>query len=126
MNIARNKFFILNGFALILSFILSLFSHQERMLQFINSYFMIGLFYLAAGALLYVIGGGFFNIFAYTFKKFWKVNSKKEKYIAEMEGKPKHEGPDMEVIQYSWTLPLVLSGLFAFFITFGFSIVFYM
>lgn len=129
MKILKRKFLLLTIAAIILSLAFAVIVNQPLMLNFINSYFMIGLLYLTAGALLYVIGGGFFNIFSYSFKKFWKVNSKKENYIAEMEeieDSVKHKGPNMEVISFSWTRPLIFSGLLSFVITFGCSIIFYM
>jgi len=125
MKSSQKKFLLLNGISLLISTIYSINIKSPFLLSLIDSYFMIGLFYVCAGALLYVIGGGFFSFFSYSFKKFWKINSKKEEYISELEGDPNDKGPNMEVLTFSWTSPLLYSGIFSCVITFICSIIFF-
>ena len=125
MKSSQKKYLILNGLGLLISIIYSIFLQNHFLLAFIDAYFMIGLFYICAGAILYVIGGGFFSVFSYSFKKFWKLSSKKEEYIAELEGEPEQKGPNMEVLTFSWTSPLLYSGILSCVITFICSIIFF-
>ena len=119
------KYLIVNGLGLLISIIYSIILQNHIFLDFINAYFMIGLFFLCTGAILYVIGGGFFSVFSYSFKKFWKFNSKKEEYISELEGDSEQKGPNTEVLSFSWTGPLLYSGIFSCAITFLCSIIFF-
>lgn len=112
------QYLILNASALLIALVYSLFQ-QEVLLPFINAYFMIGLAYLSIGAMMFVIGGGFFSIFAYSYKKVMKRSSKKEEYISELSGDTEENRPDMKVLTFSWTRPLIYSGAFSFLITFA-------
>ncbi|WP_455675986.1 DUF3899 domain-containing protein [Pradoshia sp.] len=116
------KFFILNTAALLIAFGYSLFQ-QEVLLPFINAYFMIGLAYICIGSMMFVIGSGFFSIFAHNYKKVMKGSSKKEEYISELSGDTEEKGPDMKVLTFSWTRPLIYSGALSFLITFVCSFV---
>ncbi len=124
MKPSKKKFLLLNGLSLLVSVIYSALKNNF-LLSLIDSYFMFGLFYVCAGAILYVIGGGFFSVFSYSFKKFWKINSKKEEYLSELEGESLQKGPNMEVLTFSWTSPLIYSGIFSCAITFICSIIFF-
>lgn len=124
MQSSQAKFLLLNGLGLMISFIYS-FLQNHFLLAFIDAYFLIGLVYVCAGAILYVIGGGFFSIFSYSFKKFWKINSKKEEYLSELEGESDQQGPNMEVLTFSWTSPLLYSGIFSCVFTFICSLIFF-
>lgn len=118
------KYLILNAAALLIAFGYSL-SQQELLLSFINAYFMIGLAYLSIGAMMFVMGSGFFSIFAYSYKKVMKGSSKKEEYISELAGDTEDKGPSIKVLTFSWTRPLIYSGVFSFLITLVCSIVFF-
>jgi hypothetical protein len=124
MKTPSRKYLILNAGALLIAFTYSLFQ-QEVLLPFINAYFLIGLAYLSIGSLMFVIGGGFFSIFAYSYKKVMKRTSKKEEYISELSGDTEENGPDMKVLTFSWTRPLIYSGAFSFLITLVCSFVFF-
>ena len=125
MKSTLKKYLILNGLGLLISIIYPIVSQNHFLLGFINAYFLIGLFFVCTGAILYVIGGGFFSVFSYSFKKFWKWNSKKEEYISELESDSEQKGPNMEILSFSWTGPLLYSGLFSCVITFICSIIFF-
>ena len=122
---SQRKYILINSLGLLIAIIYSIVADQATLLAFINAYFMIGLSYFCAGAILYVIGEGFFSIFSYTFKKFWKFNSKKEEYIVELEGDQQQNAPNMEVLSFSWTRPLLYSGILLCAITFICSIIFF-
>ena len=124
MTAPSRKYFILNAAALLIAFVYSLFQ-PEVLLPFINAYFMIGMVYLCTGAMLFVIGGGFFSIFAHNYKKVIKKTSKKEEYISELSGDTEEKGPDLKVMTFSWTRPLIYSGVLSFLITFACSFVFF-
>lgn len=62
------KFNILVILNLVLSFSYCLFNGFERF-SFINSSFMIGLFYLTLGVFFYVAEQGFFNLTIYAYSK---------------------------------------------------------
>jgi hypothetical protein len=125
MKSSQNKFFLLNGIGLLISIIYSTFLQKHFLLTLIDAYFMIGLFYFCAGASLYVIGGGFFSVFSYSMKKFWKKTSKKEEYVSELEDESEQTGPNMEILTFSWTSPLLYSGFFSCVFTFICSIIFF-
>ncbi|WP_455661712.1 DUF3899 domain-containing protein [Pradoshia sp.] len=72
---------------------------------------------------MFVIGSGFFSIFAHNYKKVMKGSSKKEEYISELSGDTEEKGPDMKVLTFSWTRPLIYSGALSFLITFVCSFV---
>ena len=122
---SQRKYILINSLGLLIAIIYSIVADQATLLAFINAYFMIGLSYFCAGAILYVIGEGFFSIFSYTFKKFWRFNSKKEEYVAELEGDHQQNAPNMEVLSFSWTRPLLYSGILLCTITFICSIIFF-
>ncbi|MGM9987303.1 MAG: DUF3899 domain-containing protein [Bacillaceae bacterium] len=67
----------------------SLFTMKETfLLTFINSTFILSLFYCIVGGFLLVAESGFFNVTLYGFKKLFKSNNKKEvQLIEEHEGK---------------------------------------
>ena len=114
------QYLILNASALLIALSYSLFQ-PEILLPFINAYFMIGLVYLSIGAMMFVIGRGFFSIFAHSYKKVMKRSTKKEEYISELSGDTEEKGPDMKVLTSSWTRPLIYSGALSFLITFACS-----
>ncbi|MGL4797389.1 MAG: DUF3899 domain-containing protein [Paraclostridium sp.] len=76
------KFYTLISINLILSFIFHIISNFERF-SLINASFMIGMLYLATGALFFVSEQGFFNMTLYSFNKICEENRRRKGVLCE-------------------------------------------
>lgn len=92
---------------LIFSFIFCIIKNFERF-SFFDASFVIGMFYLSAGALFFVSEKGFFNMTLYSFNKVCEINRKHKGVLCE---------PSITVDDYinkrykfSITNPLLTSG----------------
>ncbi len=76
------KFYKLISINLIISLIYCIIRNFERF-SFINSSFIIGMFYLSVGALFYVSEKGFFNLTLYSFNKICQENRRRKGVLCE-------------------------------------------
>lgn len=76
------KFYSLISINLILSFIFCIISNFEKF-AFINASFIIGMLYLATGALFFVSEQGFFNMTLYSFNKICEENRRRKGVLCE-------------------------------------------
>ncbi len=105
----------------------SFFSPTDFALQFINTFFMIGLFYLACGAFLFVVEKGFFNGIIYSMKRL-RRSTMKGKLLSQFDDIDK---TDEIYIEYeknrrtSLTKPFLYIGILSVMTSFIISYLFY-
>ncbi|MFC7371792.1 DUF3899 domain-containing protein [Fictibacillus iocasae] len=79
-NIASRSLLIASILALG-SFLFSFFFYQEiSLLHYINTLFMASLFAAMAGLVLYILKGGLFDLFVYSFKKMVRLLTRNPKF----------------------------------------------
>ncbi|TCP29975.1 uncharacterized protein DUF3899 [Scopulibacillus darangshiensis] len=76
----------------LIAFILSfpavlVFYHSWQLVSWVNIIFYIGLIYLVVGSILLILSGHFFTAFIYSCKRFFRIASRKEQVIQEVEGR---------------------------------------
>lgn len=81
--------------------------------SFINAAFLLSLVPLSLGGLLFVYERGFFNGFAYGFRRLRKRGTKAESYVEEIAGEHEADEPTGPV-RFAITYPLLFSGLLLF------------
>ncbi|WLD94908.1 DUF3899 domain-containing protein [Alkalihalobacillus sp. AL-G] len=90
-----------------------LYYNEMTMLIFINSVFIVSLFYIMIGALFFVTRGGFFDGITLSVRRFMKKGTRMG---ATMEDVERMDLPS-EAFEYSYTEPLLLSGFIGFLLT---------
>lgn len=99
---------------LVLSAAISLTDALRResspLLHFSNTLFLISLLLLMVGASLWVLQGGMFDGFIYSFKRFFERTNKAGMYAAEIDRGNEFKGS----YRFGITYPLLLSGGFLF------------
>lgn len=101
--------FLLTVAILTISFFIVLFQGEWSLLSFVNVTFLLSLLPLMIGGFLFVYEQGFFNSFAYGFRKLHKSRSKAERYLAELQGTS--AGQPIHPKKFAITYPLLFSGL---------------
>jgi hypothetical protein len=97
---------------LIISFFIVLFRGEWTFLSFVNVTFLLSLLPLVIGGFLFVYEQGFFNGFAYGFRKLRKSSSKAERYLAELQGISAEQ--PVQPKKFAITYPLLFSSLILF------------
>ncbi len=107
-----NFFYILTSLFFGIAIVSGLIQEKNLLLSIIDSLFIIGIAYVAIGALLYIIQKGFFNGIVYALKRF-RNSTKQGKYISQFddldEAKEPHEEYNVER-SYSITRSFLLVG----------------
>lgn len=100
--------YILCG-TLLVSTLVSLFTHSFSLLVWINTLFNFSLLLTIIGAAMLVIQGGFFNAIIRSFRTFFRKINPMNHVLEEIEGK-KQESTSCPLTSFSLTIPLVYSG----------------
>ncbi|EIT84587.1 hypothetical protein A374_14705 [Fictibacillus macauensis ZFHKF-1] len=101
---------------IVLSLILQLIIDRSfNLLHFYNTVFMVSLAILLIGLMLYVVKGGFFDVFTRSFKKFWRMLSKRSLYQSEVMD-DSHFSLSQRIPAYVVT-SFIASGLFLVIVT---------
>jgi hypothetical protein len=107
-----NFFYILTLLFFIIAFATAILQGKNLLLSIIDSMFIIGIMYVAIGALLYIFQKGFFNGILYALKRF-RNSTKQGKYISQFdkldETKDAHEEYGMQR-SYSITRSFLIVG----------------
>ncbi|KYD23249.1 DUF3899 domain-containing protein [Geobacillus sp. NFOSA3] len=103
---------LLTAAMLIISFFIVLFRGEWTFLSFVNVTFLLSLLPLVIGGFLFVYEQGFFNGFAYGFRKLRKGSSKAKRYLAELQGISAEQPVHPQ--KFAITYPFLFSGLILF------------
>jgi Domain of unknown function (DUF3899) len=107
-----NFFYILTLLFFIIAFATAILQEKNLLLSIVDSLFIIGITYVATGALLYIFQKGFFNGILYALKRF-RNSTKHGKYISQFdkldETKDAHEEYGMQR-SYSITRSFLIGG----------------
>lgn len=99
------------------------------LLSFINAAGVAGILFIVAGCVLLVVGGGFFNGIAYSFKRFFDKATRTGEMIASLtEEEPEDKNEPLyrtENESYTMTYPLMVVGVLLFIVSLILSYVFY-
>jgi hypothetical protein len=79
-----NSFYLLTLLFFIIAIVTAIFQGKNLLLSIIDSLFIIGITYVAAGSLLYIFQKGFFNGIVYALKRF-RNSTKQGKYISQFD-----------------------------------------
>lgn len=79
-----NFFYLLTLLFFIIAIVTAIFQGKNLLLSIIDSLFIIGITYVAAGSLLYIFEKGFFNGIVYALKRF-RNSTKQGKYISQFD-----------------------------------------
>ncbi len=79
-----NFFYILTLLFFIIAIVTAIFQGKNLLLSIIDSLFIIGITYVAAGSLLYIFEKGFFNGIVYALKRF-RNSTKQGKYLSQFD-----------------------------------------
>ncbi|GMN99458.1 DUF3899 domain-containing protein [Parageobacillus thermoglucosidasius] len=109
MKVVTMRTFLLTVAILTISFFIVLFQGEWSLLSFVNVTFLLSLLPLMIGGFLFVYEQGFFNSFAYGFRKLRKSRSKAERYLAELQDMP--AGQPIHSKKFAVTYPFLFSGL---------------
>lgn len=105
---------------LTLLFMLTMF-RDWTLLALVNAVSMASLLLVIVGAILFVVGGGFFYGIAYSFRRFFKKTSKSWQMLDEIE---KDEEFRPTTHSFSMTVPFLVVGGVLFLVTLGVSFLF--
>ncbi|MDT9023590.1 MULTISPECIES: DUF3899 domain-containing protein [Rossellomorea] len=90
-----NFFYILTLLFFIIAIVTAIFQGKNPLLSTIDSLFIIGITYVAAGSLLYIFEKGFFNGIVYALKRF-RNSTKLGKYISQFDDLDETKGAHEE------------------------------
>jgi hypothetical protein len=110
----------------IISFSLVLLSNESKLfIPFINNLFYISLALLVVGGVMLIIQGGILIGINYSFKRFYKRVFRIGRYIEEKEENLSYsmidDNKDLYLPRYTYTFPIVASGLTLFVVTILFA-----
>lgn len=88
---------------------------KMHLIHLVNNLFMVSLALILIGLSLFVVTGGFFDLFSRTFKKYLKTLSKSSEYAAEH--KPESNFNLSERVPEEFTSPLLIAGFILFILT---------
>ncbi|WP_085521735.1 DUF3899 domain-containing protein [Tuberibacillus sp. Marseille-P3662] len=83
---------------------------QINMLTIVNGSFLVGLFYLIVGLVLYIIQGGFFNGITYSFRRFFRRTSRQGDIMNDISSADEEEALVPKDHDFPWTYPILISG----------------
>lgn len=110
-----NKLFthicILTGITIGISTIVALFSSHSFLLNFVNISFSFGLFFIIMGGFLFLFQRGFFNVTIYAFRKLGRSKDKKAEPLMEDEEQEDPKEMLYRTYSFTWTYPIVITGL---------------
>ncbi|WP_408010706.1 DUF3899 domain-containing protein [Pseudalkalibacillus sp. A8] len=96
---------------LIIGFGFTYFYYENfTVVTFINSTFLVSMLYIMIGGLMFVTRGGFFDAFTHSFRRFMKKGTK----MGEMMDDVENMQLPSEAFEYSYSEPLLITGLIGF------------
>ncbi|WP_026693277.1 DUF3899 domain-containing protein [Peribacillus kribbensis] len=110
MSFFLKRLSVLTGINIAASLIFAFFGDHSFLVSYLNSLFFIGLFFIVAGAFLFVVQGGFFNGIIFSMKSFLKLD-RLGSYVASFDHDEKANKSSYPVSRpFKLTGPILVSG----------------
>lgn len=114
-----NRNVVLTSILSLATFVLSailafVYGRSQFLLHFVNIMFYIALLLVIIGGFLFIFERGGYNVVRYAFHKArFFIKPKEEAMIAEVEGEKNEKGMLYQTYSFTFTYPILLTGIFS-------------